>query len=286
MSLLIDLSTQFKFRGVFVAGGKVQQIVEKGAGLAVKLAREAGGILMESLGTGIGIELKGEINPVTEFDRKVEEFLVSGIRKEFPDHDFLAEEQTTPEGISQFRWVIDPIDGTTNYAHGYPCFAVSIALEHKGSALLGVIYQPATREMFTATAGGGAFLNGHPMKVSKKVTGLENSFLVTGFPYNLRQPGVLERNLKRFAKFLGESFAVRRDGSAAYDLACLAAGRFDGFWEENLSPWDTIAGYLMVCEAGGVVTDFNGEKFDPLSSKSILAAGTEELHRKMLSFLS
>ena len=264
----------------------MQQIVEKGAGLAVKLARKAGGILMESLGAGLEIELKGEINPVTELDRKVEEFLVSGIRKEFPDHDFLAEEQTTPEGISQFRWVIDPVDGTTNYAHGYPCFTVSIALEHKGSTLLGVIYQPATREMFTATAGGGAFLNGHRIKISKKVTSLENSFLVTGFPYNLRQPGVLERNLKRFAKFLGESFAVRRDGSAAYDLACLAAGRFDGFWEENLSPWDTIAGYLMVCEAGGVATDFNGEKFDPLSSKSILAVGTEELHRQMLSFLS
>lgn len=264
----------------------MQQIIEKATGLAVELAREAGEILMEHLGTGLGIELKGEINPVTELDRRVEEFLVSGIRKEFPDHDFLAEEQTRPEGISPFRWVIDPIDGTTNYAHGYPCFAISIALEHEGNALLGVIYQPATREMFTAAAGGGAFLNGHGLKVSKKAASLENSFLVTGFPYNLRQPGVLERNLKRFEKFLAESFAVRRDGSAAYDLACLAAGRFDGFWEENLSPWDTIAGCLMVREAGGVVTDFNGEKFDPLSSKTILAAGTEELHRQMLSLLS
>jgi len=139
--------------------------------------------------------------------------------------------------------------------------------------------------MFTTTAGGGAFLNGRPIKVSKEVTSLENSFLVTGFPYNLRKPGVLERNLKRFEKFLARSFALRRDGSAAYDLACVAAGRFDAFWEENLSPWDTIAGHLMVCEARGVVTDFHGKKFDPLSSKSILAAGTKELHRQMLSFL-
>ena len=265
---------------------KLDQTVEKAAELAVRLAGEAGAILMESLGTEPGIELKGEINPVTELDRRVEEFLVSGIRAEFPDHGFLAEEQTRTEGLSRFRWVIDPLDGTTNYAHGYPCFTVSIALEHEGNALLGVICQPATREMFTAFAGGGAFLNGRPVKVSKKVTSLEKSFLVTGFPYNLRRPGVLERNLKRFEKFLGSSFAVRRDGSAAYDLACVAAGRFDGFWEENLSPWDTMAGYLMVCEAGGVVTDFQGQKFDPFSSESILAAATEELHRQMLSFLA
>ena len=120
--------------------GTVRQIVEKAAGIAVALAREAGAILMESLGAGHGIELKGEINPVTELDRKVEQFLVEGIKKEFPDHDFLAEEQTRPEGISSFRWVIDPVDGTTNYAHGYPCFAISIALEHKGDTLLGVIF--------------------------------------------------------------------------------------------------------------------------------------------------
>jgi myo-inositol-1(or 4)-monophosphatase len=253
--------------------------------LAVSLAREAGEMLLGSLGSVPEIELKGEINPVTELDRQVEEFLVSHIAREFPGHDFLAEERTNSEGNSKYRWIIDPLDGTTNYAHGYPCFAVSIALEEEGRIILGVIYQPATAEMFTAVLGGGAFLNGKPIKVSRRVNSLDNSFLVTGFPYNLREPGVLERNLERFRKFLARSFAIRRDGSAAYDLACLAAGRFDGFWEENLSPWDTSAGALMVVEAGGVVTDFAGEIFDPLKSKSILASSSEIIHEQMLALL-
>ncbi|HUU27721.1 MAG TPA: inositol monophosphatase family protein [archaeon] len=260
-------------------------ILRKAHSLAVSLAREAGVMLLENLGKGLGVELKGEINPVTELDRRVEEFLVSRIAREFPGHDFLAEEQTTPEGDSEFCWIIDPLDGTTNYARGYPCFSISIALEQQGQALLGVIYQPATAEMFTVTKGGGAFLNERQIKVSKKTQALEQSFLITGFPYTLREPGVLERNLSRFRKFLARSFAIRRDGSAAYDLACLAAGRFDGFWEEGLSCWDTVAGALMVREAGGVVSDFGGESFNPQTSKTILAAGSSHLHKKMLALL-
>jgi len=264
----------------------VEKIIEKALTLAEALAREAGAMLMENLGAGMAVELKGEINMVTELDRRVEEFLVGRIAAEFPDHDFLAEEQTETERNADFRWVIDPLDGTTNYAHGYPCFAVSIGLEHQGETRLGVIFQPATGEMFTATRGGGAFLNGRPIRVSTQVTSLDKAFLVTGFPYELREPGVLKRNLKRFEKFLALSFAVRRDGSAAYDLACVAAGRFDGFWEENLKPWDTIAGTLLVREAGGVVTDFSGNTFYPAQSKTILAVGSSLLLEKMLSVLA
>jgi len=240
---------------------------------------------MEHLDTGLAIDLKGEIDPVTEVDRRVERFLVEGLRQRFPDHDFLAEEQTRSTGGREYRWVIDPIDGTTNYAHGYPCFTVSIALEREGRAVLGVIFQPATGEMFTVTAGGGAWLGPRRLAASHRAESLDQSYLVTGFPYNLRRPGVLERNLRRFEKLLGASFAVRRDGSAAYDLACVAAGRFDGFWEENLSHWDTAAGALMVREAGGLVSDFAGRPFDPATSGSVLASGNEKLHRELIAAL-
>lgn len=260
-------------------------MADKALKLAESLARKAGEMLMESLAGGVEMELKGEINPVTALDRKVERFLVENIHSEFPDHDFLAEEETRSSSGSEYRWVIDPIDGTTNFAHGYPCFVVSVALEHKGNLLLGVIYQPATNEMFTATAGGGAFLNGRELRVSGEDKPLDRAFLVTGFPYNIRQPGVIERNLGRFEKFLAGSFAVRRDGSAAYDLACVAAGRFDGFWEENLSHWDTAAGCLMVREAGGIITDFAGEEFESATSKTVLAVAGRKLHGQMLEVL-
>ncbi len=263
----------------------MRDVLPKALKLAESLARRAGEMLMESLAGGVEMELKGEIDPVTALDRKVERLLVKNLRRQFPDHDFLAEEETRSSGCSQYRWVIDPIDGTTNFAHGYPCFVVSIALELGGDSLLGVIYQPATREMFTATAGGGAFLNGRELRVAGGDNPLDRAFLVTGFPYNIRQPGVIERNLGRFEKFLASSFAVRRDGSAAYDLACVAAGRFDGFWEENLSHWDTAAGCLMVREAGGIVTDFAGGDFNPSTSRTVLAANSKKLHAQMLAVL-
>ena len=253
--------------------------------LAVSLAREAGAILMEHFDTGVAIDLKGEIDPVTELDRRVELFLVESIRGRFPGHDFLAEEQTRSRGGCEYRWVIDPLDGTTNYAHGYPCFTVSIALERQGRPVLGVVFQPATNEMFRATAGGGAWLGERRLAVSAEAQTLDRAYLVTGFPYNLRQPGVLERNLRRFEKILGASFAVRRDGSAAYDLACVAAGRFDAFWEENLNHWDTAAGELMVREAGGLVTDFSGGTFHGAASKTILASANEKLHEEIIAAL-
>jgi myo-inositol-1(or 4)-monophosphatase len=262
-----------------------RQLIERALNLSVSLARQAGRMLMEKFEKGIDIELKGQINPVTDLDRSVENFLVGRITGVFPDHDILAEEGTRPQGRSEYRWVIDPLDGTTNYAHGYPCFAVSIALELHGEAVTGVIYQPALNEMFTATKGGGAFLDDRPIAVSSRQE-LERAFLVTGVPYNLHEPEVLVRNVSRLERFLARSFAVRRDGSAAYDLACLAAGRFDGFWEEGLKSWDTSAGVLMVLEAGGVVTDFNGEPYFPETSQTILVAGSEQLHHQMFLLLS
>ena len=261
-----------------------RKLIERALNLSVTLARRAGRILMEEFGKGVNIELKGQIDPVTDLDRRVESFLVGGITEEFPDHDLLAEEGTYPEGGSEYRWVIDPLDGTTNYAHGYPCFAVSIALELRGEAQVGVIYQPALDEIFTAARSGGAFLNGRPITVSEQEN-LGRAFLVTGVPYNLREPGVLRRNVNRLDRFLARSFAVRRDGSAAYDLACLAAGRFDGFWEEGLKSWDTAAGVLLVLEAGGVVTDFDGGPYVSGESSTILAAGSKQLHRQMISLL-
>lgn len=251
--------------------------VERALELSLELAREAGALLMEHLGTGVSMELKGEIDPVTELDRRVEKLLVERISKSFPDHAFLAEEDTRTTNSSGWLWVIDPLDGTTNYAHGYPCFSVSMALKFRGVTHLGVVYQPATDEMFSALAGEGAWLNGRRLAVSAQKE-LSRAFLVTGFPYNLRRPGVLDRNLKRFEKLLGRSFAVRRDGSAAYDLACVAAGRFDGYWEENLKNWDTSAGVLLVREAGGVVSEFDGGAFEDGVSPDLVAAGTVELH--------
>ena len=150
---------------------------------------------------------------------------------------------------------------------------------------MGMIHQPATGETFTAIAGEGAFLNGRRLQVAGDRTRLDKSFLVTGFPYNIREPGVLERNVRLFSRFLGASFAVRRDGSAAYDLACVAAGRFDGFWEENLKHWDTAAGCLMVREAGGIVTDFSGKQFEPSTCRQLLAAGNASLHSQMLEII-
>jgi len=250
--------------------------VEKALELARSLALEAGELLMQRLGTDVGMQLKGEIDPVTELDRRVEALLVGALAKAFPDHDFLAEEDTRARGHSPWLWVIDPLDGTTNYAHGYPCFAVSIGLLYEGVTRVGIVYQPATNEMFSAVQGAGAWLGGRRLKVSPQ-TELGSAFLVTGFPYNIRQPEILERCLVRFKRLMAASFAVRRDGSAAYDLACLAAGRFDGYWEEDLKAWDTAAGVLLVREAGGVVRAFDGGEPADGCPGGVIAAGTTAL---------
>ena len=245
-----------------------------------EVAREAGALLRERLDDRHVVEYKGEINLVTEADCLSEALIVERIRREFPGHDILTEESPETATGSDFRWIIDPLDGTTNYAHGYPVFCVSIALEVKGVIRQGAVYNPMLNELFTAEKGAGAFLNGRSLTVSRTET-LSRSLLATGFPYDIREDR--NNNINYFRVMALSAQAVRRAGAAALDLAYIAAGRFDGFWELKLMPWDTAAGWLMVKEAGGEVTDLLGKKYD-LASPNILASNGA-IHRDMMEAL-
>ncbi|MBI3189851.1 MAG: inositol monophosphatase [Ignavibacteriales bacterium] len=237
--------------------------------VAVEAARVAGKYLKQSVGKIKTIEQKGgeERNLVTEVDKRSEEMIVEIIKKHFPSHEILAEERGS-QGSSKTKWIIDPLDGTTNFTHGLPVFCVSIGVEHEGEIICGVIYDPNLDEMFTAEKGKGAFLNGKRIKVSQTQT-LNKSLLVTGFPYNIIENP--NHAVERFVNFLMKAQAVRRMGSAAIDLAYIACGRYDGFWEVALNPWDMAAGMLLVHEAGGKVTDFMGGDFS-IYQKEILAS--------------
>jgi myo-inositol-1(or 4)-monophosphatase len=192
----------------------------------------------------------------------------------------LAEESgASAEGQSEWRWIIDPLDGTTNYAHGYPCFCVSIALEQAGTLELGVIYDPLREELFAARRGDGATLNGRPIRVSE-VSEMNRAMLCTGFPYNVRERDDFARH---FSNFIMRAQAVRRDGSAALDLAYVACGRFDGFWEEGLRPWDVAAGVLLIQEAGGRSSHYDGAPFDIYTPPIIASNGL--IHEEMMSIL-
>jgi myo-inositol-1(or 4)-monophosphatase len=236
--------------------------------LIVAAAREAGGLLRERLHDRHIVQYKGEINLVTEADRLSEALIVERIHREFPGHDILTEESPETANGSDFRWIIDPLDGTTNYAHGYPVFCVSIALEVKGVIMQGAVYNPMLDELFTAEKGAGAFLNGRRLNVSRTEI-LSRSLLATGFPYDIREDR--DNNINYFNRMVLSAQAVRRAGSAALDLAYIAAGRFDGFWELKLMPWDTAAGWLLVKEAGGSVTDLCGDPYH-LHSRNMLAS--------------
>jgi len=224
---------------------------------AVEIAREAGKILRGEMDRPADITYKGDVDLVTQADRRSEETIVRRLRKYFPGHAIAAEEGTGHENASEYCWHVDPLDGTTNFAHGYPCFCVSIALTHRGEVLAGVIYNPIYEELYAAGRGEGATLNGKEINVSK-VDRLATSLLCTGFPVHKRQANP---NIHYYWDFTLRSHGVRRDGSAALDLACVAAGRFDGFWEFGLKKWDTAAGVLLVEEAGGKVSDFAGEPY-------------------------
>ncbi|PIV01106.1 MAG: inositol monophosphatase [Syntrophobacterales bacterium CG_4_8_14_3_um_filter_58_8] len=245
------------------------------------VAREAGALLLERLHDRHTVQYKGEINLVTEADRLSEALIVERIRREFPGHDILTEESPETANGSGFRWIIDPLDGTTNYAHGYPVFSVSIALEVKGVIRLGAVYNPMLDELFTADKGAGAFLNGRRLNVSRTER-LSRSLLATGFPYDIREDR--NNNINYFKVMILSAQAVRRTGSAALDLAYIAAGRFDGFWELKLMPWDTAAGWLLVEEAGGCVTDLRGDPYQ-LHSPNILASNGL-IHAEMASILA
>ena len=248
---------------------------------AVELARKSGALLKEKFNQKHEIYYKGEINLVTEADKMSEDLIIAAINRNFPDHGILSEESPAIPGAGKLRWIIDPLDGTTNYAHRYPIFCVSIALENNGEIVLGVVYDPMRDEMFVAVRGEGAYLNDKKLAVSS-LKDISRSLLATGFPYDIRESK--ENNLDYFNAMAINVQAIRRAGAAALDLAYLAAGRFDGFWELKLKPWDTAAGCLMVEEAGGVISDIAGGKWD-LQSPSLLASNGL-IHEQMIKVLS
>ncbi len=246
---------------------------------AADVAREAGALLVVYYERHVKVEYKagkGDADVVTVADREVEQRILERIRARFPEHAIVAEESGERESDSPYRWYVDPLDGTTNFAHGFPVFAVSMGLEKSREMMAGVIYDPLRDEMFAAERGGGAYLNNRPIRVSQ-VASLSESLLATGFPSRKRHHNP---NIHFYNQVTLRSHGVRRPGSAALDLAYVACGRLDGFWEFNLSPWDTAAGWLLVEEAGGRLTDMQGHRYS-LAGDSI-AASNGLIHSQLL----
>ena len=248
--------------------------------VATEAVLEAGAIQKARYGQEIEIYRKGVIDLVTEVDRTCEDAILRRLRSAFPDHDIVTEETQLTQTGSRYVWFVDPLDGTTNFAHGYPFFCTSVALTVDGVAVAGAVYDPLKDELFTAERGAGAHLNGRRLRVSA-ATELLQSLLITGFPYDLRDD--LQAKLRLFNRFMGHARAIRRDGAAALDLCYVAAGRVDGFWEERLQPWDMMAGVVMIEEAGGLITRFDGSPVG-LSADEMVAAGPA-LHAAMLQVL-
>jgi myo-inositol-1(or 4)-monophosphatase len=249
---------------------------------AMQTAREAGQILLDKFGRKINVSKKGDINLVTEADLASEKFIIERIKSHYPKHSILAEESgeaIVVGGNSQWKWIIDPLDGTTNFAHGYPCFCVTLALEHEEKIVVGVTYDPTRDEMFSAEKGNGASLNGRQIRVSD-TENLSEALIVTGFPYDFKQKVNFARHL---TEFLYQARGVRRDGSAAIDMAYVACGRFDGFWEEGLNPWDVAAGFLLIEEAGGRVTFYDDSPFSIYQPP--ICASNGLIHPEMLEVL-
>jgi myo-inositol-1(or 4)-monophosphatase len=248
---------------------------------AVEAVVRAGEIQLSRFRSGVRVDKKGAIDLVTEVDLEVEQMFRAMVAERFPDHDVLAEEMGGGAGTARYRWVFDPLDGTTNYAHGLPVFCASLALEIDGEAEVAAVYDPTRRELFTAERGVGAWLNGEPLRVSATSAIIE-AMLVTGFPYDVHQNP--EPYLRVFGAFLSRARAVRRLGSAAIDLCYVAAGRMDGFWEAKLQPWDVRAGALILQEAGGTVTGMDGVLWNPANGHILASNGA--LHDAMLDVLA
>lgn len=245
------------------------------------ITREAGVIVREGFGKNFQIEFKtGDNNLVTEIDKKSEQTIIEFIQKKYPSHGILAEERGELKKESEYLWVIDPLDGTTNFAHGLPIFSVSIGLQKNNKIIAGAVYDVMHDIMYSSESGSGAFANEKKIYVSKSES-ISQSMLVTGFPYNVKDNP--ENAFERFETLTRNSRAVRRLGSAAIDFCYVAAGVFEGFWEVHLHPWDICAGKLIVEEAGGLVTDFDGKKID-IFSKRILASNSF-VHNKMVELL-
>jgi len=247
-------------------------------GFITKLAMEAGEIIEKKFHTSVKVSEKKRQDLVTNVDKEVEGFIIKKIKKSFPGHEILAEESGALEKTSEYRWIIDPIDGTTNFVHGLHFVAVSIGLEYKGEVIAGVVYNPIMKELFSAEKGKGARLNGKKINVSE-TKALQSSLLATGF-----HPHYKEHNLENFKKFTSLTRGIRRCGSATLDLCYTACGIFDGYWEYGLFPWDMAAGSLIVKEAGGRVTNIDGSKFN-FEKKAILATNGK-IHNQMLKTIA
>jgi len=252
----------------------------KHVAVAVEAVLQAGAVQKARYGQAIEVQLKGEIDLVTEVDRACEEVVLRTLRSRFPDHDIVTEEQDLERRGSSHVWFVDPLDGTTNYAHGYPFFCCSVGLAVDGRVVAGAVYDPLREELFSGSRGEGSFVNGLPLRVSKTPE-LLRSLLVTGFPYDLRDD--LPAKLRLFNRFMGHARGIRRDGAAALDLCYVAAGRLDGFWEERLHPWDMVAGSLILEEAGGRVTRFDGSPTGLVADEVLATNGA--LHETMLAVL-
>ena len=249
--------------------------------VAQEAALKGGLVLLKNFGRYNKVSYKGEINLVTETDHLSEKVIVDHLHQNFKEHTIITEEIYSLKQDSEYQWLVDPLDGTTNYAHGFPVFCISIGLAWQNQIILGVVYQPLLKEMFLAEKGGGSFLNKKRVFVSRTKQ-LKQSLLATGFPYDIRTSR--NNNLDHFCNFAVSAQAVRRAGAAALDLPYTAAGRFDGFWEFKLNPWDVAAGLLLVEEAGGRVTDFSGAPCD--INKGEVLASNGRIHSQMMGVLN
>ncbi len=248
---------------------------------ATQAARQAGVLLLDYAQKGFSVHQKEQaINLVTEADLHAEQTIIDHVRASFPDHQILSEEQGLHDSPHPTKWIIDPLDGTTNFAHGFPMYNVSIGVEHEGRVVVGVVFDPTRNELFFGQQGCGATLNGTPIHVSKTPK-LNEALLVTGFAYDIHTAE--DNNLKEFCAFALKARGMRRTGTAAIDLCYIATGRFDGFWEMKLNPWDTAAGTLIVREAGGTVTDYGGEPHSIYSDTIIATNGL--FHPEMVEVL-
>ena len=249
--------------------------------LAKSAAKEAGDLVLEGLDAKRNVSSKsGPTDLVTQYDQSSQELIVEKIQESYPGHSILAEEELGVEKSST-KWIIDPLDGTTNYIHNYPLFDVSIGVESDGEMMVGVVHIPVLNETYTAVKGSGAALNGEPISVTGNDE-LTSSLLSTGFPYD---KGLVPRAIEVFSNMVRESRGIRRDGAAAMDLAFVAGGRYDGFWELGLAPWDVAAGSLIIEEAGGMVTDFSGQEHDIYDSRGIVATNGN-FHSELIEKLS
>ncbi len=249
---------------------------------SIELARAAGAVLKHYMTREKQVELKGRANLVTVADKEAEALIINHIRARYPKHAILAEESGASGVLesAEGKWVVDPLDGTTNFAHQYPFFCVSIGFEQRGEILCGAVYDPWRDEMFSGARGLGSFVNGQRLQVSD-ADALPNALIMTGFPYGFREK--IKMAMSQFEAFLVESQAVRRGGSAALDLCYAALGRVDGFWEMDLHPWDTAAGVVILEEAGGQVTDFSGRPFSIYGKEIVASNGL--LHGEMIRVL-